>query len=239
MLLRDISFTVPAGSRTALIGVNGVGKSTLLRTIAGLSAPAAGEVLVGGRDVTRLKHRARARVLTLVGQEELPPADLSIREVVQLGRLPYRASWALGSKEDRRIVDDALAKVDLLALADRPLGQLSGGQRRRAVIARGLAQTTPVVLLDEPTNHLDVHHQLHLLQLLAGTGRTILATVHDLDLAMCFFDQVVVLGEGGMLAAGPPAEVLTRETVRRAFDVGAVRARPDGAEHLHLIVDTL
>ena len=258
-LLQGVNFEVPAGSRTALVGVNGVGKSTLLRAIAGITAPVSGQVFVGGREMAHLRPKQRSRLVTLVGQEENPPGDLSVRDVVELGRLPFRAAWAVGTGDDQRIVDEALAAVDLLDLAERPVGQLSGGQRRRALIARGLAQTTGVVMLDEPTNHLDVHHQLHLLELLEATGRTIVATVHDLDLAFTFFDQVVVLhggGEsshaahagaahasaartGGVLAAGPPGEVLDKECVRRAFDVGAVVAQPAEASKRHLIIDSL
>ncbi|MDO5076626.1 ABC transporter ATP-binding protein [Corynebacterium sp.] len=238
-IVRDISFTVARGSMTALVGINGAGKSTLLRGIAGITALHAGSVLLEGADVHAMRPRHRAQQLTLVGQEESPPGDLTLSEMVALGRLPHLKSWQLGGSKERRIVAESLALVGLADLADRSCDQLSGGQRRRALLARGFAQGTDLVLLDEPTNHLDVHHQLQLLKVLRESGRTILATIHDLDLAVSHFDQVVVLHEGCMLAAGPPEEVLLPHHVREVFNVQAMLTKLPEATRTHLIVDSL
>lgn len=236
-LLTNVSFTVEPGTMTALVGVNGAGKSTLLRAIAGISPALAGQVLYDGVSVHSMRPRQRARQLTLVGQEESPPGDLTVSEMVALGRLPHLKSWEVGGKREQKIVADALALVGLSDLAERPCDQLSGGQRRRALLARGFAQGTDMVMLDEPTNHLDVHHQLHLLKVLRESGRTILATIHDLDLAVAHFDQVVVLHEGAMLAAGNPSDVLTSDNVRKVFDVEAHLLTVAGKTHI--IVDSL
>lgn len=238
-ILRDVSFSVPAGSMTAIVGVNGVGKSTLLRGIAGISSLAEGAVHLGSSNVHGLSHRARARRLAFTAQEEFAFGDLRVMDVVHLARVAYRSPWSLSSAQDNAIVSAALAQVGLESHAERPMTQLSGGQRRRVLIARSIAQSTGVMLLDEPTNHLDVHHQLNLLTVLRETGRTVVATVHDLDLAMCFFDQMVVLNEGTVRAAGPPDEALTPEIVREAFNVQALTIRPECARHTHLVVDRI
>ena len=238
-LLRGVSFTVKRGTMTAIVGINGVGKSTLLRAVGGITKPHAGQVLVDAANVHTIKPRHRATLMTLVGQEESPPGDLTVAEMVALGRLPYLKSWQLGSSKEKDIIARALATVGISDLADRPCDQLSGGQRRRALLARGFAQETDLVLLDEPTNHLDVHHQLHLLGVLRDSGRTIIATIHDLDLAMSYFDQVVVLHQGGMLCAGHPQDVLIPDNLRKVFDVQALIAQLPEATNPHLIIDSL
>lgn len=238
-IVRDVNFEVSPGTMTALVGINGAGKSTLLRAIAGITAPHGGSVMLDGVSVHSMRPRHRAQQLTLVGQEESPPGDLTVSEMVALGRLPHLKSWEIGGKKEQTIVMESLALVGLTEVADRPCDQLSGGQRRRALLARGFAQGTDMVLLDEPTNHLDVHHQLHLLKVLKESGRTILATIHDLDLAMAHFDQVVVLHEGTMLAAGNPEEVLIPENLRKVFNVQAFCARLPEMTNPHLIIDSL
>ena len=238
-LLRGVSFTVKRGTMTAIVGINGVGKSTLLRALGGITKPHAGQVLVDAANVHTIKPRHRATLMTLVGQEESPPGDLTVAEMVALGRLPYLKSWQLGSSKEKDIIARSLATVGISDLADRPCDQLSGGQRRRALLARGFAQETDLVLLDEPTNHLDVHHQLHLLGVLRDSGRTIIATIHDLDLAMSYFDQVVVLHQGGMLCAGHPQDVLIPDNLRKVFDVQALIAQLPEATNPHLIIDSL
>lgn len=238
-LLRGVSFTVERGTMTAIVGINGVGKSTLLRALGGIAKPYAGQVLIDAANVHAIKPRHRATLMTLVGQEESPPGDLTVAEMVALGRLPYLKSWQLGSSKEKDIIARSLATVGISDLADRPCDQLSGGQRRRALLARGFAQETDLVLLDEPTNHLDVHHQLHLLGVLRDSGRTIIATIHDLDLAMSYFDQVVVLHQGGMLCAGHPQDVLIPDNLRKVFDVQALIAQLPEASSPHLIIDSL
>lgn len=216
-ILSDITFT--AAKMTAIVGVNGVGKSTLLRALAGITSPDAGTISVPAGP--------RAKTIAFVGQDENPPADLSIRDLVELGRLPYRGLFDFGRSAEAA---QAIAQVGIEDLQERTLDQLSGGQKRRALLARGLAQDTPILLLDEPTNHLDVHHQLQLLRLLRECGRHVIATIHDLDLAYTHFDKVVLLGNGGVVAEGPPDTVLTPERIAEIFHV------PSFVAHGHLIL---
>lgn len=238
-ILKDISFSVEHGTVTAIVGVNGVGKSTLLRALAGITQPHAGVVTVNGHDIHKIRAKKRAMMLTFVGQEEQPPADLSVEEVVALGRLPYIKSWQLGSKNERDIVEHSLELVGLAGRRKALCSELSGGQRRRVLLARGFAQQTDLVFLDEPTNHLDVQHQLHLLHVLRDSGRTIVATIHDLDLAVSHFDQVVVVGNGGVVAAGSPQEVLTPEIVSQVFGVESLLVQLEQARRVHLLIDAL
>lgn len=242
-VLRDVDLQVRPGEVLGVVGPNGSGKSTLLRVLAGVRRPLAGRVHLDGRDLHGLPARQRARRIALVGQEEELPADLRVGELVALGRLPHRPPWAGGDEAERAAVHAALTAVDLDGVADRPVERLSGGERRRALLARGLAQDAGLLMLDEPTNHLDVRHQLALLDLLRGlvrdTGRTVVVTLHDLPLAARACDRVVVLHEGRAAAAGPPHEVLTRERVRAVFGVDAVPVTHPLTGRTHLLVGDL
>jgi len=233
VIVDDVSFTAEPGKLTAIVGVNGVGKSTLLRSIAGVRQFNSGDVLLDGTSVTDYTPMQRARLMAFVGQEESPSPDLLLGEMVALGRTPHRKPWQVGQRSERRIIRDSLALVGLDHLIDRRCDHLSGGERRRAVIARGLAQGADLIMLDEPTNHLDVRHQLMLLDTLRASGRTVVATIHDLGMAASHFDHVVVLADGGVLSAGPAREALSPSNVATAFHVVAHHVTaPDGSQEL-------
>ena len=238
-LLSDVSFTATPGSLTAVVGVNGIGKSTLMRALAGIIAPASGRVLCDGRDLARVKPRERARLISFVGQDERPPGELTAAEFVALGRLPHMSPWDLGGKAEHAAVRSALEAMGVDGEADSMCDQLSGGQVRRVVLARGLAQEAGLLLLDEPTNHLDVHHQIHLLAVLRGSGRTVVANVHDLDLAVAHFDRVVLLHAGEVLREGGPEQVLAPDAVREAFDVESRVVRAGSSGRPHLVIESL
>ena len=239
VILRDVSFTVPSGGMTAIVGINGVGKTTLLRVLAGIHRPHSGRVLIDdGTDVHSLRPRDRAQRIAFIGQEEAPPDDLLLGEMVALGRIPHLKPWQTGGKKERDVVTASLEVVGLADKIDHRCDQLSGGERRRAMLTRGLAQDTDLVLLDEPTNHLDVRYQLLLLDVMRASGRTICATIHDLDLAFTHFDHVIVLGDGGVLAAGPPEETLTESTVAHGFSVNSTHIST-ATNSLHLVVESL
>ena len=220
-ILNGVDLEVPEGEMMALVGPNGTGKSTLLRTLAGLLPIPSGRVLVAGRDLVKLSPLERARTLAMVGQQEEPPADLRVAEVVALGLLPHRPPWSGGGRKERNAVAEALEQVSMTAYANRGFHQLSGGEQRRVLLARGLAQRTELLLLDEPTNHLDIRHQHALLRMVRGLGRTVIAAIHDLDLAATYFDHIVVLNDGGVAADGKPSEVLTPELVGDVFGMAA------------------
>lgn len=236
LVLRDISLNIPAGSRTALVGVNGAGKSTLLRALAGITRPMAGIVTLDGRDLNAMPARDRARTVAFVGQEEAPPMELRVEEMVALGRIPHGRPWQLGGPAGVAAVEDALARVGMTEYAQRRCHQLSGGERRRVVLARGLAQEARILALDEPANHLDIAWQLRLLELLDQHDGTVVASMHDLDLVMRHFDQVAVVGAGRLLACGPPEQTLTPALLREAFGVDSGHIH-DPVTHLpHLLI---
>lgn len=232
-VVEGVSFAVAPGSCWALLGANGSGKSTLLRALAGLSAPLSGQLRLGGAQLASLSMAERARRRSFVPQHL--PADLafSVAELLALGRHPHRGLWGpLDPAADGQATAAALKAMDLEALGHKALPQLSGGQRQRAYLAAALATEAPLILLDEPTAHLDVVHQLGLLRALEARrkarGEAVVLVLHDLNLAAQFADQLLVLGEGQVLAQGPVAQVLKPELLRRAFGVDMeVRTHPD------------
>lgn len=235
-ILSDIDLAVERGRMLGLVGVNGSGKSTLIRALTGLRSPAAGHVTIDGTDLASLSARQRATTLAHVGQEESPPSDLLLGEMVAMGRIPHRPPWAVGKRSERGIVRDALDKVGLVHAVDRRCDQLSGGERRRAMLARGIAQGSELLILDEPTNHLDIHHQTQLLETIRELGHTVIAAMHDLPLASTYFDDIAVLHDGGLLTLDTAANALAPATVEKVFSVDAAQLKhpTTGREHLVL-----
>ncbi|WP_028925138.1 ABC transporter ATP-binding protein [Pseudonocardia acaciae] len=237
-VLRGVELSVGRGETVGIVGPNGSGKSTLLRVLAGILRPAAGQVRLDGVALDRLPGRRRARLIALVGQEEQLPAELRVGELVALGRVPHQPPWAAESREDRDAVIRALDLVDMADAVDRPVDQLSGGERRRALLARGLAQQAPLLMLDEPTNHLDVRHQLALLELARGLGRTVLMAMHDLNLAASACDRLVVLHDGRARPAVAPERALAPDAVLEVFGVDAVPVAHPFTGETHLLFTT-
>ncbi|MFT3875476.1 MAG: ABC transporter ATP-binding protein [Propioniciclava sp.] len=237
-VLTGVNLDVPPGTFLALVGPNGSGKSTLLRALAGIRPAMAGAVFVGGRDLARMPARSRGRHLAMVAQDEKPNEDMSLGELVALGLTPHRNPWSGPRSQDRVLVAEALGRVGLGELIDRPVHQTSGGELRRAVLARGLIQQAPVLLLDEPTNHLDVEQQLALLNLVRGLDRTVIAAIHDLDLAAAFFDRVALLDEGSVVAEGTPSEVLGGIAARDAFHIRVAPVRHPHTQARYLLLDS-
>jgi iron complex transport system ATP-binding protein len=221
VLLAGAAVDAPPGSTVGLLGPNGSGKSTLLRVLAGLDRPDRGTVLLDGADRRSLPRRALARRVAVVAQHTPADADMSVADVVQLGRIPHRALLAPVSADDQERVAAALTGIGLAGRQERRWNTLSGGERQRVAIARALVQEPDLLLLDEPTNHLDIRHQFDLLERLATTGVTVVVALHDLDLAARYCDRVVLLAGGHVVAAGTPAEVLTAERIAAVFGVSA------------------
>lgn len=235
-IVSGVDLEVPRGSMLALVGRNGSGKSTLIRALVGLRPAVAGTVHLEGIDLSTLSSRQRAQRLAYVGQEESPPEDLLVGEMVAMGRIPHRQPWALNEAAERPLVLQALEHVGLAHKVDHPCQHLSGGERRRAMLARGIAQGSDLLVLDEPTNHLDVHHQIQLLETIRGLGCTVIAAVHDLQLAAAHFDEVAVLHDGGLHAVGEPSVALTPQTVRDVFDVDARHLIDPATGREHLVL---
>ena len=217
-----LDLELPAGQVTAIVGPNGCGKSTLLASLARLHVPDRGTVLLDGHDIQRLPAREMAQRLALLPQETHAPEGLTVAELIRFGRQPHQSLFKQWSRDDRRVVDEALAAADLHALADRPLDAMSGGQRQRAWIAMAIAQQTPLLLLDEPTSALDLGHQLEVFELirdLAAAGKTLAMVVHDLVSACRFADYLVAMLDGRIVAAGRPSDVVTTALVRDLYGV--------------------
>lgn len=220
-VLHGIDLEVGTGRIVGLLGPNGSGKSTLLRTLFTGQRPHAGRVTIDGADVSLLPPRALARTVSVMLQDAPSEFDLTVRETVLVGRAPHRPPFSRDTPEDLRIVDEALRTADVHDLGDRLVRRLSGGQRQRVMLARALAQSGEILVLDEPTNHLDIAHQLDLMRVVSGLGTTVIAALHDLNIAAAFCDDIAVLDEGRLVAFGPPADVLTPELVDQVFHVTA------------------
>ena len=220
-VLSGLDLEVAAGSVVALAGPNGVGKSTLLKLIAGTLAPSRGTVSVLGRDVSRMTARERARLVAVVPQTpELPPGASAL-DVALMGRNPHLGLLSWESEEDVAIALDAMRQTGAAEFADRPVDRLSGGERQRVAVAMALAQQTPILLLDEPTANLDLAYQPAIMRLLrdvSGQGRAVIVAVHDLTLAAQFCDEIALLSNGRRIAAGAPWDVLTEDLIRQVYD---------------------
>ena len=239
-LLRDVTLALDGGV-VAVIGPNGVGKTTLLRTMAGVLAPAAGTVRLDGTSVRALDPRERARRIALVEPTEPVLAALSVGDAVASARFPYHRWWEWeATAADELAVDGALARAGLATFRSREIGTLSAGERQRVWIALAIAQHASVVLLDEPTSHLDLRASVETLQLvreLAAAGALVVCVLHQLEEAAAFADRVVVLGDGGVVADDRPEVAITTATIERAYGVTlSVEHRPEGlAFHRNLM----
>ncbi|MFF2522744.1 ABC transporter ATP-binding protein [Streptomyces liangshanensis] len=234
-LVDEVTAAFPEGGFTGLIGPNGSGKSTLLRLLAGLYGPSGGHVLLDGADLADLRRRDIARRVAVTAQEVASEAEMTVMDVVLLGRLPHRRGRAAPSRHDLRTAGEAMAHLGVEPLAERVWSTLSGGERQRVNIARALAQEPAALLLDEPTNHLDITHRLDLLEFLARIPATVVAALHDLDLAARHCDHLVLLHAGRVVASGTPEEVLTPPHMERVFGVrSTLRTGPDGRPELRL-----
>lgn len=221
LILHPTSFRLKGGRILGIVGPNGAGKSTLLRTLYRYHRPTTGTVKIDGEDIWSMAPRAAARKVAAVLQEQPNDFALTVRDIITLGRLPHRMGISTPGQNCAEIIENTLARTDLTPLADRPIGTLSGGERQRVMVARALAQAPRLMILDEPTNHLDIHHQLELLELVRGMHTTIVVSLHDLNLAATFCDDILVMMNGECLAFGPPEEVLTEDLVSGAFRVNA------------------
>ncbi|MFT4188690.1 MAG: ABC transporter ATP-binding protein [Aeromicrobium sp.] len=234
-VLDGVGLDAPSGGTVGLLGPNGSGKSSLMRLLAGVRRPDAGQVSLDGRDVATLSRAELARRLALVEQDVATDLDPLVRDVVDLGRIPHRRSWAPESSHDHEVVARAAATTRVGHLLDRRYGTLSGGERQRVQLARALAQEPEVLLLDEPTNHLDIRHQLDFLQLVRGAEATVVMALHDLNFAASFCDAVVVLDAGRVVASGPPADVLDEALIGRVYGVTARVARDEDGLHVRFL----
>lgn len=220
-LVTDVSLEAHPGEVIGVVGPNGSGKSSLLRAVYRVLRPASGQVLIDGSDAWKLPVREVARTVAVVVQEAGADFDLTVRDIVAMGRTPHKRLLDADTASDADIVLASLRQTDGEHLADRPFAQLSGGERQRVLIARALAQQPRLMVLDEPTNHLDIRLQLEILGVLRTLPTTSLVALHDLNLAAYFCDRLYVLQDGEVAAHGPPSEVLTPELLAAVYGVAS------------------
>ncbi len=223
-VLKDISLSIPRGKMTAVLGPNGCGKSTLFHLLCGSLKLTRGQILLDGRDIRNIPRREFARKVSIVHQYNLAPEDISVRELVAMGRTPYHNMFSgHQTEEDKKAIRRAMEITDIEKYARRPVHQLSGGQRQRVWLAMALAQDTEILLLDEITTYLDVYYQLQLLRLIAGLqqeyGLTVVMVMHDINQAMEFCSRAVLMEDGHILASGDCGEVINEENLLQAFHV--------------------
>jgi ABC-type cobalamin/Fe3+-siderophores transport system ATPase subunit len=231
-LLRDVDAAFAPGTFTALMGANGVGKTTLLATMCGVLAPAGGAVTLDGADIATLDARTRAQRMALVEPTEPALASMTVADAVSAARFPYHRWWEWQpSDADHAAVDEALAATELTAMRARELGTLSAGERQRVWIALALAQRARIIALDEPTTHLDLRYAIEtltLLRRLAEDGAVVIAVLHTLEEAAGFADRVILVGEERVLADGPPAQAFTQATLSAAYGIAIEVETGDG-----------
>jgi iron complex transport system ATP-binding protein len=239
MIVDGVSLEARPGETLGLIGPNGSGKSSLLRLICRLRRVASGVITLGEDNIASLSQIAIARRIALVEQQATTEAQVTVLDVVRLGRTPHRGALSPWTQADETAVDSALSQVDMQDKRLQLWHTLSGGERQRAHIARALAQTPTELLLDEPTNHLDIQHQIEILSLISRLPVTSIVALHDLNLASLFCDRLAVLQEGKLVAIGTPDEVLTEAMIANVFGVRA-RIEPSphhGRRYIHFLID--
>jgi iron complex transport system ATP-binding protein len=215
-VLGPLSLQLKAGKMYGLLGANGAGKSTLLQLLAGLKKPDRGEINLKKQDLSAYTATARARLLAFLSQQQAP-TEMTVRQLLHLGLLPHKALWQRDNQSDRASIDRVLVETGLSQQADILLSHLSGGEQQRAHLARVLVQQARLLLLDEPVNHLDIRFQHQLLATLRRSGLCVLASFHDINLAATYCDELVLLQQGQMLAAGAPEQVLQPDLLQQVF----------------------
>ncbi|CAJ1317771.1 ABC transporter ATP-binding protein [Paenibacillus sp. PK4536] len=225
LIVEDLSVQIPQGQITALVGANGSGKSTILKTMARIMQPKSGAVLLDGKSIHKQSTREIAKQLAILPQNPTAPEGLTVTELVSYGRFPYQKGFGSMKAEDKAMVEWAIEATGMVDFYDRPIDQLSGGQRQRAWIAMALAQDTEILFLDEPTTFLDMAHQLEVLQLLeklnADSQRTIVMVVHDLNHASRYAHHMIAIKNGKAVAEGTPVEVVSCDVLRNVFGIEA------------------
>lgn len=220
-ILKGVDLKAGHKELVGVIGPNGSGKSTLLKCIYRVLQPTQGAVYLDGNDLNRLSYKESAQQVAVVAQHNYYNFDFSVRDVVLMGRAPHKRALDRDNVEDYRIVDESLEIVGMEAFAARSFSTLSGGEQQRVILARALAQQTPCLILDEPTNHLDIKYQLQLMDLVRALDRTVIAAVHDLNIAAMYCDRLYAVKDGQIVGQGTPAELLTSMFIREVYEVDA------------------
>lgn len=221
-VINGVDITIPEGSFTVIVGPNACGKSTLLKSLARLLKPSSGAVILDGRRIQEMPSREVAQKLGLLPQSSIAPDGITVADLVARGRFPHQSLLSRWSNNDERVVNEAMAATGVTDLRNRVIDELSGGQRQRVWVAMVLAQETPLLLLDEPTTFLDIAHQIELLDLierLRNQGRTVVAVLHEINLAASYASHLIAMRDGKIVAEGVPSEIMSEQLVSEVFDI--------------------
>ena len=233
-ILKGIDLEIGDRELVGVIGPNGSGKSTLLKCIYRVLKPTKGAVYLDGKSLDSYSYRDSARRVAVVAQHNYYNFDFSVKDVVLMGRSPHKRALDRDTAEDWQIVAESLETVGMTAFADRSFSTLSGGEQQRVILARALAQRTPCLILDEPPNHLDIKYQLQLMDLVRSLDRTVIAAVHDLNIAAMYCDRLYAVKDGRIIGQGAPKALLTPEFIREVYEVDA-QIMTDGDGRLHIL----
>lgn len=224
-IVKDLNLEIPKGKITTIIGANGCGKSTILKTLARIIKPKSGSIYINDKELNSQDSKELAKAMAVLPQSPQAPSGLTVEELISYGRFPHQKGFGKLKDEDKDIINWALEKTRISEFRDRPIEALSGGQRQRAWIAMALAQETDILLLDEPTTYLDLAHQLEVLKLLEELnkkeGRTIVMVIHELNNAARFADHMIGVKKGKIVCQGTAHEVMTKENLREIFNIDA------------------
>jgi iron complex transport system ATP-binding protein len=224
-ILHDVSIAVEEGTMVSVIGPNGCGKSTLLKSLCGILPVSAGSVTVYDRDIRTFGHKELARHMAILSQSHDVPDDVTVRDLIWMGRFPYRNFYSSRTAEDKKYVEEAIVETGLTVYADESVKNLSGGEQQRVWLAVMLAQRASILLLDEPTTYLDMRHQIHMMNVLRRihdtSHRTMIIVLHDMNQAIQYTDQVIVMNQGHIIQTGAPAAVITPALLQQVFGVRA------------------
>ncbi|MGL5347879.1 MAG: ABC transporter ATP-binding protein [Peptostreptococcaceae bacterium] len=224
-IVKDLNLEIPKGKITTIIGSNGCGKSTILKTIARIIQPKSGDIFINDINMKEQSPKELAKTMAVLPQSPQAPSGLTVEELISYGRFPHQKGFGKMKKEDKDIVTWALKSTGIEAFRDRPMEALSGGQRQRAWIAMALAQQTDILILDEPTTYLDLAHQLEILKLLEELNRkqgtTIVMVIHELNNAARFADHMIGVKKGKVVCEGSAKEVMTKENLKELFNIDA------------------
>lgn len=221
-LLHDISIKIKEGEFVGIVGPNGCGKSTLLKNIYRVYRPKFGDIFIDGEEIQKLSSRKIARKMAVMVQENNVEFDISVLNMVLLGRYAHKKILEDDSPKDIEIARESLKKVGLEKYEDRSFLSLSGGEKQRVLIARVIAQQSKFIILDEPTNHLDIRYQFQIMNIVSSADITVLASIHDLNMAALYCDMIFIMYEGEIIDYGSPQRVITTEMIKKVFGVNSI-----------------
>ena len=222
--IKDLTFNIEKGKITTILGPNGSGKSTVLSLLCGLNKISSGEIIINDKDIKSMKYKDIAKEIATVHQQNTVPDDITVKELIAYGRMPYKKYFAKNSHDDEEIVKWAIETTGLESLKDKEVMSMSGGERQRVFIAMALAQKSKILFLDEPTTYLDIYHQIELLELIKELkeeeGLTIVMVLHDINQALTYSDNIIVMKNGELIKSGEASEVISMNLLNDVYNIG-------------------